>query len=242
MSLLLAEQSWTDLVGRKPLVVLPLGSCEQHGPHLPLETDMAIAATVARNAVPELARVTDVLLAPQQDYAASGEHEGFPGTVSIGCEALHLLLIELGRSVMRWCGRLLIVNGHGGNHPTLISAITQLRAENRDVAWWACGVPGGDAHAGRSETGIMMALDPRTVRAERATAGRTEPIAKLMRALESRSVRQISPNGVLGDPAGASAAEGERAVREMTDQLCAAARTWHVDDAGRLAPWSSRAA
>src|SRR2546421_62858 len=138
MSLLLADQSWADLAGREPLVVLPLGSCEQHGPHLPLETDTAIASTVARQAVWGLARDVDILLAPEQSYAASGEHEGFPGTVSIGCDALHLLLIELGRSVTRWCGRLLIVNGHGGNHRTLARAVARLRSENRDVAWWSC--------------------------------------------------------------------------------------------------------
>lgn len=242
MSLLLADQWWTDLAGREPLVVLPLGSCEQHGPHLPLETDTAIASAVAREVVWGLARDIDVLLAPEQPYAASGEHEGFAGTVSIGCDALHMLLIELGRSITRWCGRLLIVNGHGGNHRTLNRAIAQLRSEGRDVAWWSCGVPGGDAHAGRSETGIMMTLKPRVVGREHAAAGRTEHIGELIGVLERSSVREVSPNGVLGDPAGASVAEGERALRAMVGRLCAAARTWRVDGAGRLASGSPEAA
>ncbi|WP_046471821.1 mycofactocin biosynthesis peptidyl-dipeptidase MftE [Allosalinactinospora lopnorensis] len=230
----LGEQTWSDLAGRAPLVILPLGSCEQHGPHLPVETDTAIAASVAREAARELARDVDVLLAPAQPYAASGEHEGFPGTVSIGHEALRVLLLELGRSLFRWAGRLLVVNGHGGNAPTLADAVARLRAEGRDAAWWACTTDSGDAHAGRSETALMLALDPRTVRTERAEPGRTEPIAELMPALRASAVRRVSPNGVLGNPAGASAAEGERMLETMAAAVRASARAWRVLPDGRL--------
>ncbi|RCW40964.1 creatinine amidohydrolase [Halopolyspora algeriensis] len=236
MSLLLTDQAWPDLVDREPLVVLPLGACEQHGPHLPVDTDTAIATAVARSAVGELAGDIDVLLAPEQPYAASGEHEGFPGTVSIGCEALQLLLVELGRSLLCWAGRLLIVNGHGGNSRTLAQAVARLRDESRDVAWWS-HLPGdADAHAGRTETALMMALKPPAVHAERAKPGRTEPIGELLPELMRTSVRHVSPNGVLGDPAGASTADGERMLSVMVERLCADARSWHVTPSGRLLP------
>ena len=83
--------------------------------------------------------------------------------MSIGHEALRLLLVELGRSAARWAGRLVFVNGHGGNVPTLVDAVRLLRYEGRDAAWFACA-PGGDAHAGRTETSLMLALDPACVR------------------------------------------------------------------------------
>ena len=134
----LADQKWPDLAGRRPLVVLPLGSCEQHGPHLPLDTDHAVAEAVAGRAAALLAEDRGLLIAPGQRYGASGEHEGFPGTVSIGHTALSLLIGEIGRSVLRWAGRLLVVNGHGGNLPSLAAAIAALRREGRDAAWWPC--------------------------------------------------------------------------------------------------------
>ena len=150
----LGERAWPEIDGR-PTLLVPVGSTEQHGPHLPLDTDARVAAAVAARA----ADAGALLVAPPVAYGASGEHEGFPGTVSIGHEALRLLLVELGRSAARWAGRLVFVNGHGGNVPTLVDAVRLLRYEGRDAAWFACA-PGGDAHAGRTETSLMLALDP----------------------------------------------------------------------------------
>ena len=96
----LADAGWPELP-EAPLLVVPLGSVEQHGPHLPLTTDTAIADAVARAAVPSLG---GALLAPALAYGASGEHEGFPGTISIGTAALTGLLVEYGRSACRWAG------------------------------------------------------------------------------------------------------------------------------------------
>ena len=88
------------------------------------------------------------MVAPALSYGASGEHEDFPGTISIGHEALHLLLVEYARSACRWAEGVIFVNGHGGNAETVTSAVELLRSEQRSVAWTSCGVPGGDAHAG----------------------------------------------------------------------------------------------
>ena len=115
-----------------PALIVPLGSTEQHGPHLPLDTDTRIATAVARTAAERL--TGDWMIAPAVCYGASGEHEGFAGTVSIGTAALRLLLIEYGRSACRWAPRLVFVNGHGGNVQAVAEATALLRQEGRDAA------------------------------------------------------------------------------------------------------------
>jgi creatinine amidohydrolase len=232
----LADQKWPDLADRTPLVVLPLGSCEQHGRHLPLDTDHAVAEAVAARAAALLAGESSLLVAPGQAYGASGEHEGFPGTVSIGHRALYLLIVELGRSVLRWAGLLLVVNGHGGNLPSLAAAITTLRREDREAAWWPCLPRGGDLHAGRAETSMMLRLRSAAVRAERAVAGPGEPIDVLLGRLIARSVRGVSESGVLGDPSGASGQQGEELLAGMATQLADDIRAWRVGRQGRLGP------
>jgi creatinine amidohydrolase len=226
----LADATWPELTGR-PLVLVPLGAVEQHGPHLPLATDAVVATVVAESAVPGL---VGAVLAPTLTYGASGEHEDFPGTVSIGTEALTGLLVEYGRSAGRWAGRLLIVNGHGGNLDALRAAVPLLRAEGRDVAWFPCGVPGGDAHAGRTETSLLLHVEPDAVRAELAECGDTTPIAELLPRLQAGGVRRVSPNGVLGDPAGASAEEGAAVLAGIVDRLAGAVAGWRIDPTGRL--------
>ena len=226
----LADATWPELAGR-PLLVVPLGAVEQHGPHLPLATDTVLASAVATGAVPAL---DGALLAPALPYGASGEHEGFPGTVSIGTAALTTLLVEHGRSACRWAGRLLVVNGHGGNLDALLAAVPLLRAEGRDVAWYPCGVPGGDAHAGRTETSLMLHVAPGGVREALAAGGATAPLADLLPRLRAEGVRAVSPNGVLGDPAGASAGEGRELLAGLVRRLVAAVGGWRVDAGGRL--------
>jgi mycofactocin precursor peptide peptidase len=226
----LAAATWPDLPDGA-LLLVPLGAVEQHGPHLPLITDTAVAAAVADAAVD---RIDSALLAPALAYGASGEHEDFPGTISLGTEALTGLLVEYGRSACRWAGRVLLVNGNGGNLDALRTAGAQLRTEGRDVAWWPCGVPGGDAHAGRTETSLVLHVEPEWVLGQRAEAGDRTPIAQLLPRLRAEGVRAVSANGVLGDPSGASAEEGAELLAAMADRLVAAAAAWQVDPTGRL--------
>ncbi|MDT5017413.1 MAG: mycofactocin precursor peptide peptidase, partial [Mycobacterium sp.] len=129
-------------------LVVPVGSTEQHGPHLPLDTDTRIATAVARAVADRLAERDELkwVVAPAIGYGASGEHEGFSGTVSIGTSALRLLLVEFGRSASRWTSRLVFVNGHGGNVEALAAAAALLRYEGRDVGWCSCSVENADAH------------------------------------------------------------------------------------------------
>lgn len=222
----MAEARWPECED-VPVLLVPVGATEQHGPHLPLGTDTAIAAAVAaRSGLP---------VAPALPYGASGEHETFPGTVSIGTEILAAVIVELGRSACRFARRLVLVNGHGGNVGALRAAVALLRSEGRDVAWFPCGVPGADAHAGHHETGVMLALAPDTVRPDLAAPGNTAPLRELMPAISAGSVRDVSPSGVLGDPTGATAGEGAEAVSVIVAALVTAVERWAVDDAtGRL--------
>ena len=120
----LGECTSGQLSGTAPTLIVPVGSTEQHGPHLPLDTDTRIAVAVAHRAAADRGH----LLAPAIAYGASGEHQGFPGTVSIGTAALRTVLVEYGRSACDWAGRLVFVNGHGGNTEALRDAVALLRA------------------------------------------------------------------------------------------------------------------
>lgn len=214
---------------------MPVGSLEQHGPHLPLDTDTRIAAAVARRAC---AGRAGVALAPAFSIGASGEHADFPGTLSIGTEALTACLIELGRHASVHWPALLLVNGHGGNAPAVEAAVGRLRYEGRAAHAWHAGLPrgdahadtdpqadtdagwpAGDAHAGRFETSVMLALAPGAVRLAQAEPGEIRPIGQILPLLRERGVRAVSGNGVLGDPSGASAAEGERLLARLAAGL-----------------------
>lgn len=232
---------------RGPLLLVPTGSVEQHGPHLPLGVDAMVADAVAHGVAARLDaagrrlgpargwRGTQVFVGPPVNYGASGEHEGFPGTVSIGQLALSKLLLELGRSACRWAGTLVFVNGHGGNTTSLVRAVTRLRAEGRTVAWVPCSA-GGDAHAGRTETSLMLALAPWLVRDDLAERGNVAPVGELIERLRREGVSGVSANGVLGDPAGASQAEGRRLIDRMVDRTAALIATFDAGPDGRLRP------
>lgn len=198
-------------VRRGSLVVVPIGSLEQHGPHLPLDTDTVIAQAVA-------ARMAEHLggwCAPPVAFGSSGEHQSFPGTTSIGTPALELVVVELARSLRTWARRVVLVNGHGGNVDALRAAVRRLVTERHDVDWVPCMLSGMDAHAGRAETSLMLHLRPESARLDLAEAGNTVSIETLMPHLRSGGVASVSRNGVLGDPRGATAAEGERLFEEL---------------------------
>lgn len=222
----LGESTWRELWQRRsrPLLAIPVGSCEQHGPHLPLDTDTRIAVALAEGLV-DAFDPGDIMVGPSLTITASGEHESFPGTLSLGVEVMEAVLVELVRSA-DWSSGVVLVNGHGGNAVAVRRAVSRVTAESRKVlAWWP-RVPGGDAHAGDTETSMMLALAPDLVRIDLAEPGRTEPIADLIDDLRAGGVKAVSPSGVLGDPSQASASHGRALLTRLTVDLVAAVDEW----------------
>jgi creatinine amidohydrolase len=219
--------SWRDIAAKSAtsILVVPLGSTEQHGPHLPFSTDSDVAVALAERlgAVRE-----DVVVAPVLSYGSAGEHAGFPGTLSIGAAALTLVVVELVRSAEVFAG-VVLISGHGGNAAPLAVSVATLRAEGRPVLGWAPRILGGDAHAGCTETSLMLALAPERVRLEAAELGDVRPLAAVIGDLRRGGVRAVSDNGVLGDPTGASAEEGLRLLDTMATDLVGCVEAWRRD-------------
>ncbi|KNA91487.1 mycofactocin biosynthesis peptidyl-dipeptidase MftE [Gordonia sp. w5E2] len=229
----LSSCTWPELENSATTLLVAVGSLEQHGPHLPLDTDTRIASAVVARVHANLDDPS-TLIAPPLGYGASGEHEGFPGTISLGHDALRGVLVEYGRSACRWAQRIVFVNGHGGNASTLVDAIGLLRYEGRDVAWYPCAFDGADAHAGTTETSVLLHLSPDSVRRDSVVVGNREPVATLLPAMRDGGVASVSANGVLGDPTTASANEGAALVDGLVSRLGAAIREWDVAENGRL--------
>jgi mycofactocin precursor peptide peptidase len=226
----LADMTWPQVAARSRGTVLavPVGSTEQHGPHLPLSTDTNVAVALADRLA---AARTDVLVAPAVSYGSSGEHAGFPGTLSIGQDALEAVLLELGRSADEFAG-IVFVSTHGGNAEPVSKAVHRLTYEGRRVRSWhppGPGTEGLDAHAGYTETSVLMALSPAQVRGESAEAGGgdgTTTQGNLMAILRRQGVASVSANGVLGDPTGSSAEAGRALLDAWTSDLQATLDGW----------------
>lgn len=223
----LDRSTWAEVgeqAARGAVLLLPIGSTEQHGPHLPVTTDTDIAVAIAHEAG---RRGDRILVAPALPYGSSGEHRGFPGTLSIGAEATELVLLELGRSARLDFVLTVLVSAHGGNAGPLRRAVARLQHEGHPVVSWSPGWP-GDLHAGRTETSLMLAIAPDRVHLDRAEPGDRRPADAIWTVLRTEGVRAVSANGVLGDPAGASADEGRELLRQATDDLL---NTVHSDPA-----------
>jgi mycofactocin precursor peptide peptidase len=231
----LVEMAWTE-VPERSLLVVPVGSCEQHGPHLPLDVDLRIAVALARSLAGQR---TDVVIGPPVTVGASGEHQSFPGTLSIGTEALVLVVVELARSALPAVSSplpspfdaVLYVNGHGGNVEAFGEAVPLLRREGRHVGVWHPKVPGGDSHAGRTETSMLLHLDPACVRTDRLPVGSTARWRDIGPVVMADGLAAVTANGVLGDATAASADEGAAVFGVLVDDLAAAA-----EDLVRSAP------
>lgn len=223
MGAALADLSWTRaerLAGT--VLVVPVGATEQHGPHLPLSTDTDIAVALAQRLC---AQRDDVICAPAVAYGSSGEHADFAGTLSIGRDATETLLVELVRSACASFGRVVLVSTHGGNADPVRRAVARLRDEGRAVMAWSPDWR-GDAHAGHTETSLMLALAPERVDMAQAAPGASAPLAELLPRMIEHGVRAVSASGVLGDPRGATAAEGRALLDEAVGGLSAALDAW----------------
>ena len=207
----LARRGWGTLL------VVPLGSTEQHGPHLPLGTDTMVANELCDRLAQ---RRDDVLVAPPLGIGASGEHQEFIGTISIGTDVLAAVLTEVVRSARSSFRGVVVVSGHGGNAAALARASTTAMREGDDLLCFSPSIDGGDAHAGRSETSMLLALDPSLVRQDEVVIGTLTPLSEIANELRDGRLKEVSPTGILGDPTAASLGEGRALLDMLSNQLC----------------------
>lgn len=210
-------------------LLVPLGATEQHGPHLPTGTDTTIALHWAEAIA---SRLPHSLVAPPLPYGSSGEHQAFAGTLSIGQDALRAVLVELARSAAHRFQRVVFVSGHGGNAEPLNDAVAQLKAEGHQVTGLLPIIEGADAHAGHTETSLMLWLEKRSVRTDLLQPGNTHPLRELMVDLQAGGLAAVTDNGILGDPRSASADLGEHLFATLTDQAVRQLTGHPSDDAG----------
>lgn len=176
-ALLLQDMAWTDVreyLKKNDMVIIPLGSTEQHGPHLPLGTDFYEALAMSKM----ISARTGVVVAPVLFAGYSEYHSGFPGTLSLKPETMEEVLFETAHMLMKYgFRRFLFFNYHGGNRIIEQNVIHRVNKTTRAVAVSiGIGSPAQkeeegeffDWHAGVSETSIMLYLKPELVRMERA--------------------------------------------------------------------------
>ncbi len=157
------------------ILCLPIGAIEQHGAHLPLDTDVVVAEELTRRIVARWGDELDLWQLPTVSIGLSREHDWAPGTLSLSIQNFVSLLRDLARNIVRAlpARNLAIVNGHGGNRGVLDNLIHELRGDFAlnacvihpfDLAKVDMSAAGPDVHGGRSETSVMLALAPQRVR------------------------------------------------------------------------------
>lgn len=228
------------LAGGARTAVVPLGSTEQHGPHLPYATDTWIAdALAARFCV----HVGDAIWCPTIPLGCSSEHLAFPGTLDVRPETLRAVLLDVVRSLARHgFSHVFVFSAHGGNYVPLADALPALRAEaptmrvtaytdlaeltalfHRLSAEFGVSGEASGHHAGEFETSILCAIRPEAVRTDRLETGFVERHDD-PQALFYPSLRVHASSGVVGDPRSASAARAERYLAAWVELLVAAYR------------------
>ena len=234
--------SWTEIDELEDkantVIVLPVGAIEQHGPHLPCAVDSVISAGVLGKALEKLpAAVRAFGLAPIT-YGKSDEHLHFPGTMTLTGPTLLAVVTEIGESVYRAGFRkLLLANGHGGQPQVLEMAARELRLRHGDfvvVPFHVSRLPNASGrfisetekklamHAGHSETALILALAPHTVRMDRAVANFPPPFPSKLLSPDGRppcgwTARDFGPSGVIGDPLGATPEQGAEILETLSD-------------------------
>jgi creatinine amidohydrolase/Fe(II)-dependent formamide hydrolase-like protein/7-cyano-7-deazaguanine synthase in queuosine biosynthesis len=209
------------------MAILPCGSIEQHGPHLPLDVDYFDSVYLADKVVEACSHPKPFVL-PGIPYGVSYHHEDFKGTVSISNHTLSALVYDIGVSLAKnGIHKLIILNGHGDNAPTLLYAAQMI---NRDTGIFVCVESGEtsdtdlyglvetpiDIHAGEIETSTTLAIRPEVVRMEKAVNESLNFGSSYLDFTSERGVawfvrtKFLSDSGIMGDPTKASAEKGKK--------------------------------
>jgi len=223
-----------SIVEDTTIALLPVGAVEQHGPHLPLNTDTALAEGMAHEAASRVKSAV-VLVLPTVSVAKSDEHLGFPGVLTLDGPTLQSVLVQIGRSVARsGVRRLVFLNAHGGNVPVLQTVIRQLRIEKAmfcvSAGWMSMGYPAGvisqnelrdGIHAGLVETAAMLHFRPDLVKMELAknfvptsrAVAESNTVLRLLGPVSSGwTMRDLNAEGAAGNAAAATPAIGKALV------------------------------
>ena len=216
------------------LLVLPVGTTEQHGPHLATCTDALIATTVAERAASAALRPETILLAPTLVYGASDHHLPFGGTLSLGVNTFQLVLADLlASAAAAGVRRAFVLNAHGGNAAACAVAVAETARAHRLIAGTALigSLVDGSGHAGVFETSVVLALDPTLVRMDRAAPSpggpaRTRPPGVVV----AEPSRWEELDGYTDRPDEATAERGVQALEACV--AAAAAAFEHVADIG----------
>ena len=246
--MLLAEMTWQQVneLDRSTVVLVPFGAMEQHGLHLPLETDAFIATELAER----VDRACDgkLLVLPTQWLGLSTHHMSFPGTITASVETYLALAAEIISSVAQaGFERILVLNSHGGNGSILDVVLTKCRLLHPRtrillITYWNAAASalaairesslGGMGHACELETSLLLASKPSVVDIDRMKPdgrwSQSEFLGKDMlaggAAAVSRTFAEVSHNGGVGDPRTASSEKGERFYAVIVDRLAALVR------------------
>lgn len=209
------------------VALLPVGSFEQHGAHLPLTTDTIVASAIAK----EVADRYELLLLPPVTISCSHEHVGWAGTVSISAATLIAVVTDVAES-LRQSGidRLVLVNGHGGNY-VLSNVVQEANVHSRRMAlfpgrhdWDEARRHAGlettghdDMHAGEIETSVLLHTAPETVRYGFGEADHVNE----RRFLLTLGMRGYTRSGVIGRPSAATATKGEAVLDSLAECFAA---------------------
>ena len=235
-----AVRRWDELtreeiaaLAPEALLVVPVGSTEQHGPHLATGTDALIATAIAERAAAAAAWPPTILLAPTLAYGASAHHLPFGGTLSLDVATFQLVLRDLlASAASAGVGRVFVLNGHGGNAAACAIAVAEASRELGLLAASAMPSDLVDAneidgpvqgHAGSFETSLVLALDPERVRPELAKPSPGGPARTRARGLVvGEPGRWQELDGYTDRPDEASLARGEQALAACVAAVAAA--------------------
>lgn len=213
-------------------VILPCGSTEQHGPNLPLFTDTLIAEGLLKKIIGQLSKNKNFLILPTVCFGCSEEHLSFSGTISLRRYTFESLIMDIASSVARYgAKRLLLFNCHGGNDASLKAVVRDIRRETGIIPYLfnlyeskslqRRSIP-MDLHASCIETSFMLALHPELVRNKTVSSFNTANSRWQEKDLQLHvpwKAEELAPDGVIGNPEGASAELGEELITSVIEEL-----------------------